>query len=199
MPGARRACTRRGNFVALIAWRASAGLLTRHFRRRRQSVGALRQVPMFARQPRAKAIVRGGDDRPGSEWVVRRQSHSRAPSRGRPKAIVGGDDGSLLPARCKALASTVRMLVPSRKEVSGEDELGAVLAGERCITEDDARGRAGRVFVGRGAAGRDQELPDDLAQLDRVLSDQLLLFPIAQAWAQDARERGGRRSRWPRS
>jgi IS5 family transposase len=35
-----------------------------------------------------------------------------------------------------------------------------------------------------------RELPDDLARLDRVLSDSLLLFPIAQAWAQDARERG---------
>ena len=35
-----------------------------------------------------------------------------------------------------------------------------------------------------------RELPDDLARLDRVLSDPLLLFPIAQAWAQDARERG---------
>lgn len=35
-----------------------------------------------------------------------------------------------------------------------------------------------------------RELPDDLAGLDRVLSDQLLLFPIAQAWAQRARERG---------
>ncbi len=27
-----------------------------------------------------------------------------------------------------------------------------------------------------------RELPDDLARLDRVLSDSLLLFPIAQAW-----------------
>jgi transposase, IS5 family len=35
-----------------------------------------------------------------------------------------------------------------------------------------------------------RELPDDLARLDRVLSDSLLLFPIAQAWAQEARERG---------
>jgi transposase, IS5 family len=35
-----------------------------------------------------------------------------------------------------------------------------------------------------------RELPDDLARLDRVLSDPLLLFPIAQAWDQDARERG---------
>ena len=35
-----------------------------------------------------------------------------------------------------------------------------------------------------------RELPDDLARLDRVLSDQLLLFPIAQAWEQGARERG---------
>ena len=35
-----------------------------------------------------------------------------------------------------------------------------------------------------------RELPDDLARLDRVLSDELLLFPIAQAWAQGARERG---------
>ncbi len=35
-----------------------------------------------------------------------------------------------------------------------------------------------------------RELPDDLARLDRVLSDELLLFPIAQGWAQGARERG---------
>jgi IS5 family transposase len=35
-----------------------------------------------------------------------------------------------------------------------------------------------------------RELPDDLARLDRVLSDHLLLFPIAQSWEQDARERG---------
>jgi IS5 family transposase len=35
-----------------------------------------------------------------------------------------------------------------------------------------------------------RELPDDLARLDRVLSDSLLLFPIAQAWQEDARERG---------
>lgn len=35
-----------------------------------------------------------------------------------------------------------------------------------------------------------RELPDDLARLDRVLSDHLLLFPIAQAWQQSARERG---------
>jgi transposase, IS5 family len=35
-----------------------------------------------------------------------------------------------------------------------------------------------------------RELPDDLARLDRVLSDSLLLFPIAQAWDQGARDRG---------
>jgi transposase, IS5 family len=35
-----------------------------------------------------------------------------------------------------------------------------------------------------------RELPDDLARLDRVLSDHLLLFPIAQAWQDGARERG---------
>jgi transposase, IS5 family len=35
-----------------------------------------------------------------------------------------------------------------------------------------------------------RELPDDLARLDRVLSDSLLLFPIAQAWQDDARSRG---------
>jgi IS5 family transposase len=35
-----------------------------------------------------------------------------------------------------------------------------------------------------------RELPEDLARLDRVLSDSLLLFPIAQAWEQGARERG---------
>jgi len=35
-----------------------------------------------------------------------------------------------------------------------------------------------------------RELPEDLAGLDRVLSDPMLLFPIAQAWEQAARERG---------
>jgi transposase, IS5 family len=35
-----------------------------------------------------------------------------------------------------------------------------------------------------------RELPDDLARLDRVLSDSLLLFPIAQAWERSALERG---------
>src|SRR5215207_8160925 len=35
-----------------------------------------------------------------------------------------------------------------------------------------------------------RELPEDLARLDRVLSDSLLLFPIAQAWAQGSRGRG---------
>ena len=35
-----------------------------------------------------------------------------------------------------------------------------------------------------------RELPEDLARLDRVLSDELLLFPIKLAWEQTARERG---------
>jgi IS5 family transposase len=35
-----------------------------------------------------------------------------------------------------------------------------------------------------------RELPDDLARLDGVLSDSLLLFPIAQAWEQPALGRG---------
>jgi transposase, IS5 family len=35
-----------------------------------------------------------------------------------------------------------------------------------------------------------RELPDDLARLDQVLSDHLLLFPIAQAWDESSRERG---------
>lgn len=35
-----------------------------------------------------------------------------------------------------------------------------------------------------------RELPDDLDRLDRVLSDSLLLFPIAQAWERAALERG---------
>ncbi|MCA1696400.1 MAG: hypothetical protein LC749_17715 [Actinobacteria bacterium] len=43
-----------------------------------------------------------------------------------------------------------------------------------------------------------RELPEDLARLDRVLSDGLLL-PIAQAWEASARERGACRSRWPPS
>jgi hypothetical protein len=41
-------------------------------------------------------------------------------------------------------------------------------------------------------------LPDDLARLDRVLADEMLLWPIAQAWEEGARERVGRRSRWSR-
>jgi len=35
-----------------------------------------------------------------------------------------------------------------------------------------------------------RELPDDLARLDRVLSDPLLLGPVAAAWARSARDRG---------
>jgi transposase, IS5 family len=35
-----------------------------------------------------------------------------------------------------------------------------------------------------------RELPDDLARLDRVLADEMLLWPIAQAWQAAARERG---------
>ena len=35
-----------------------------------------------------------------------------------------------------------------------------------------------------------RELPEDLAGLDRVLADEMLLFPIAQAWEESARERG---------
>jgi IS5 family transposase len=35
-----------------------------------------------------------------------------------------------------------------------------------------------------------RELPEDLARLDRVLSDPLLLEPIADAWEQSARGRG---------
>lgn len=35
-----------------------------------------------------------------------------------------------------------------------------------------------------------RELPDDLAGLDRVLSDPALLRPVAQAWQATARERG---------
>ena len=35
-----------------------------------------------------------------------------------------------------------------------------------------------------------RELPEDLARLDRVLADEMLLFPIAQAWQETARERG---------
>ena len=40
-----------------------------------------------------------------------------------------------------------------------------------------------------------RELPDDLAGLDRVLSDAVLLEPIAAAWEQGARV-GALRSRW---
>src|SRR6516225_12052587 len=35
-----------------------------------------------------------------------------------------------------------------------------------------------------------RELPEDLARLDRVLADEMLLWPIAQAWEESARERG---------
>ena len=35
-----------------------------------------------------------------------------------------------------------------------------------------------------------RELPNDLARLDRVLSDHVLLWPIAQAWEESTRERG---------
>jgi IS5 family transposase len=35
-----------------------------------------------------------------------------------------------------------------------------------------------------------RELPEDLARLDRVLADEMLLWPIAQAWQETARERG---------
>ena len=35
-----------------------------------------------------------------------------------------------------------------------------------------------------------RELPTDLARLDRVLADEMLLYPIAQAWQETARERG---------
>ena len=44
-----------------------------------------------------------------------------------------------------------------------------------------------------------RELPEDLARLDRVLSDPGLLEPIATAWEAGARVVGGRRSRWPPS
>ena len=47
------------------------------------------------------------------------------------------------------------------------------------------------MLVGRGAAGRDSASFRRISRrLDRVLSDHLVLFPIAQAWARDARERG---------
>jgi hypothetical protein len=35
-----------------------------------------------------------------------------------------------------------------------------------------------------------RELPDDLARLDRVLSDPALLGPVAAAWERSARDRG---------
>ena len=35
-----------------------------------------------------------------------------------------------------------------------------------------------------------RELPEDLARLDRVLADEMLLWPIAQAWEEGARKRG---------
>jgi hypothetical protein len=44
-----------------------------------------------------------------------------------------------------------------------------------------------------------RELPDDLAKLDRLLADSLLLFPIAQAWGSGLASAGGRQSQWRRS
>ena len=35
-----------------------------------------------------------------------------------------------------------------------------------------------------------RELPADLARLDGVLADEMVLWPIAQAWQETARERG---------
>jgi IS5 family transposase len=35
-----------------------------------------------------------------------------------------------------------------------------------------------------------RELPDDLARLDRVLSDPALLGPVERAWEHSARDRG---------
>jgi transposase, IS5 family len=35
-----------------------------------------------------------------------------------------------------------------------------------------------------------RQLPDDLSRLDRVLADEVLLWPIAQAWEDSARDRG---------
>ncbi len=43
-----------------------------------------------------------------------------------------------------------------------------------------------------------RELPDDLPGLDRVLSDSLLLLPIAQFWGTVLGSGRGRRSRWRR-
>ena len=43
-----------------------------------------------------------------------------------------------------------------------------------------------------------RELPDDLARLDWVLSDHVLLFPIAQRGRSGRGSAGGRRSRWRR-
>jgi len=39
-------------------------------------------------------------------------------------------------------------------------------------------------------AAEARELPDDLAGLDRVLSDPALLVPVQRAWERSARERG---------
>jgi hypothetical protein len=35
-----------------------------------------------------------------------------------------------------------------------------------------------------------RELPEDLAGLDQVLADEVLLWPIAPVWVESARERG---------
>ncbi len=44
-----------------------------------------------------------------------------------------------------------------------------------------------------------RELPEDLAGLDRVLADELLLWPIAQVWRRALGSGGVLRSRWRRS
>ena len=44
-----------------------------------------------------------------------------------------------------------------------------------------------------------RELPEDLAQLDRVLSDPALVVPIARAWEVSRVVGAGRRSVWRRS
>ena len=55
----------------------------------------------------------------------------------------------------------------------------------------DAGGRSGGVSGGDEVLPIEvRQLPEDLARLDRVLSDEVLLFSIAQAWQETARERG---------
>jgi hypothetical protein len=54
----------------------------------------------------------------------------------------------------------------------------------------DAQVGAGGVVVGRGLAGRGPGLLEDLAALDRLLSDPALMGPIVERFRREWREMG---------